>query len=199
MTCDHERDSNFMCFIEFYSRSYEDNQYEQKVRADIVNVKKRAKRKEAEAMVNGYRAFDTVRQGIMFEFKHAAQKTPSCAILPLLETIEKSMTCTFETLREEYTCSITRQRHTMGLRMTLTPDPEDPFGPAAVSYPMRSDFKEVMQAYRIMARFRYMTMKIVSDYEGVYHEDKEAVQKLYDSYMRAQKILLHVASQESTI
>lgn len=188
-----------MCFIRFYSKSYQDNAYESTIRNSIVHAKKRSKRKEAETLVNWYMAFDTTRQGILMEFRQAAEKVPNCALLPILDDIDHSMACTFETLREEFTCSITKEKYTMGLKMILTPDPENPFGPTAVTYTIRSDFKEMLQSYRILTRFRYYTMKCVTECVGILHEKKDEVQKLYDVYLRAQKVLLQIASQETTL
>ena len=198
MTYDHdaERDSSYQCFIRFYSQSYQDNAYESNIRNAIQQSKNRSKRKEAETMVKGYRAFDNVREQVLREFRQAAEKVPSCSLVPILDHINQSMSCTFETLREEFTCSITNEKYPKGEKMILTPDPENPFGPAAVSYPIRSDFKPMLQSYRILARFRYYTMKSVTECEGIFHEEKNKVQELYDVYLHARKVLLLIASQE---
>ena len=87
----------------------------------------------------------------------------------------------------------------MGLTMTLMPDPENPFGPGDKTYNMRSDFKEVMQAYRTLARFRYTVMKHVATHVGFFMDDNEACQKLYDLFLYSQRVLLVMVSEGHSI
>ena len=204
MSSDHrvQSDPNFLLYVRFYSESWKDETYEARIRADYGSSTKRGLRKQAEAMVSGYRSFDTVRQGVLQQFVDEARKIPNCAVLPVLKDLDRSMACTFTTTREPFECCVTGDSHPMGVIMTLTPDPDNPFGPVAKTYALRSDFKKLLQAYRILARFRYVVMKYVVQATSAptqvvrpLHENMDKCQEVYDKYLHAQKMLLYVIQE----
>ena len=197
MTYDQSLDANFRSYVGFYCESNRNPNFEATIRAQYISTKCRTQRKQAETLVHKYKAFNQQRASILQQFKDKANKTPKCALLKVLNDIEQSLECSFEDYKgEAFTCCISGQEHHMGKKMLLTPDPENPFGTVPKTYMMRSDFKEVLQSYRILSRFRYMVMKMVSEHTGVLIEDEASLQGLYDVFMRAQKVILAASCSE---
>lgn len=199
MVSDQTLDPNFVSFLRFYTESYRNPGYEAEIRAQCLNTRKRVQRKQAEALVTGYRGFDSVRESVVRQFREAAAMTPMCRLLPILNDLDRSFECTFVDHCGEFECCITGKNYQRGKMMTLLPDPENPFGPAAKTYKMRSDFEDTLTAYRNMARFRYTVMKHVTNHEGCLMEDNAACQKLYDIFLQSQKWLLATASGGQSI